>query len=781
MERRRYSLRLVLAVSLVGLQFIAVSAIIFFTFLSSERALLRQSHALLEEAGETIVGRVRNFLAPARQSLDVTRRLAENGVLDTSDDSLLESHLFQQLLVAPQISGFYFAEANGRFVYVMRTEIAGQYRTKIINPFAEEHPNHPASFIWRNDQFEVLDTAFEENDTYEARTRPWYTMVEATRARGWTDPYIYYTSRQPGITYAAPVLAENGNVTGILGIDIDINAISGFLAALWEGRGGAAIIMNHNGEVLAHPELSLIRNDEDLDFPALTLVDQIEDSVAKAAFEGFPRLAGELKNDAMPSELELDGQRFVSMLVPVPEPELAWTVGIYAPVDTFIGEINKDRARWFWVAGVVAILTGLIGLRLADWINRPLTAFAQGAMRAAQSDEKLEDILRDPYKEMEGTGESLMREIRTRQKFETAYGRTFELASRGMAQIEPKNGKFAQVNEQLSDLLGMSSEKLTTLSMFDLVPTGSSNPLRDFRTTLNETSEFIQDVRFDLPDGTATWLRVNAILILDETGAPDHALAIFDDVNEQKRTAETTQQLNREVRHLSRVNLMGEMASGIAHELNQPLSAIAYNADALRLALEDMQIDDQEVNQICADIERQALRAGDIIRALRDLMRKDRGRMATFDLVDLCSQTIKLVEVEAREQSIQVDFAPQTSMRVNGNRTQIAQVLVNLLRNAIESLADQDDQHKRITVRLTARDNEIMTCVQDTGIGVPPGHELFRQFDTFKSGGMGLGLSIARSIIEAHGGIIWHEAPPEGGARFCFTLQQNSETTEAGK
>ncbi|UWQ12749.1 PAS domain S-box protein (plasmid) [Aliiroseovarius crassostreae] len=781
MERRHYSLRLVLAVALVGLQFIAVSAIIFFTFLSSERALLRQSHALLGEAGETVVSQVRSFLAPARQSLDVTRRLAENRVLDTTDDALLESHLFQQLLVAPQISGFYFAEPNGRFVYVMRSETEGRFRTKIIEPFDQSSPAHPAHYVWRNDQFEILGAAYDDNDTYEARTRPWFTQAKATQGSIWTDPYIYFTTRQPGITYAAPVLSEDGTLLGVLGIDIDINAISGFLAELWADKGGAAIIMNRNGEVVAHPELVLISNDSDMNHPTLTMVNQITDEVAKAAF-GKLLFLSEDATSTSARELELQGKRFVSLLMPIPEPNLTWTVGIYAPVEAFIGEITKDRIRWIWVAGLVAVLTGLVGLRLADWINRPLRTFVKDTKQATRGGASLDDGLHSPYTELEGTGEMLVREIRTRQRYEAAYGRTFELTSRGMAQIEPISGNFLRVNDQLADLLGVSTAQLVTMSLYQFAPQEGNTPLENFSSILSEDTEFIEDICFSLPDGSTTWLRVNAILILDEFGQPDHAVAIFDDVNEQKKSADLTQQLSREMTHLSRVNLMGEMATGMAHELNQPLSAIAYNADALHLALSELGGDTEEVRQISADIERQAHRAGDIIRGLRDLVRKDRGRMVPFDMVALCSQTIKLVEGEARARSIQIEFAPggqsDNPLNATGNRTQVAQVLVNLLRNAIDALAKDADPHAKITVSLSFKKGEVQTCVQDNGPGIPADFELFRKFDTIKSGGMGLGLSISRSIIEAHGGTIWHETPSQGGARFCFTLQTSPGTEE---
>ena len=771
--RRQYSMRLILAVSLVGLQLIAVSAIIFFTFISSERALLRQSNLLLHKAGENVISEVESFLAPARQSLEVTQRFAESGVLDPSDEVLLERHLFEQLQSAPQIAGFYFANPSGHFVYVMRSDETDRYRTKFIDPFEQGSAKHPARYVWRNDQFQVLETAFDPNDSYEARTRPWFLQAEAQLAPIWTDPYIYFTTQQPGITYAAPVLSKDGTLVGILGIDIAINAISGFLADLRADAGTTAIIMNQAGEVLAHPDLELITNGADSGRPSLVTVDQINDAVAQTAFGKFS--SAEQTSEIIPTkELELNNSRYVSRLVPVAEQNLNWTVGIYAPVDTFIGEIKSARTRWIWVAAIVAGLTGLIGLRLADWINRPLREFESGTKLATQGDVRPDDVLHSPYKELEHTGQVIAQEIRARQRFEAAYGRTFEMTSRGMAQLDPETGKFLRTNTQLGDLLGVETEQLLQMHLFDFLPADTASPLLNFSATLRENSEFIQDVHLTLQDGSKTWLRLNAILILDESGNPDHAVAIFDDVNAQKQGNELTLQLNQELSHLSRVNLMGEMASGIAHELNQPLAAIAYNVDALQLSMGELGISDSEIEQICNDIERQAHRAGDIIHALRDLVRKDRGRMVPFDITDLCAQTIKLIEFEARSRSIRIVLEQKDTPEVIGNRTQIAQVVVNLLRNAIDAMANDHQQHQQITVRIETEGDEVIVSVADQGPGVSTETALFQKFDTFKPGGMGLGLSICRSIVEGHGGRIWHENRPEGGAQFNFSLKLNT-------
>ncbi len=771
--RRQRSLRATLALCLGGLQFLAILTVTLSTFVSSENALLRQSRISLNEVSVNVIGQVKSFLNPARQALDATRRLAENDVLDIADNSALESHFFQQLQAAPQLAGIYLADETGRFVYVMRSEEPGRYRTKFIPPFEFGQSDHPADFLWRNDRFTLVDTEVTQSDTYEARTRPWFRMVEEAQEPIWTAPYIFYTTRQPGITYAVPVMNKDGTLRAILGIDIQIDALSDFLLDIWSERRGAAMVLNADGAVLAHPTLVLIRQDADMDAPQLATVDQIDDPLAQEAFGTLVRNGLPGETGPTYSDFELNGQGYVAMLIEVSEPGLNWLIGLYAAEDNFIGEIKKNRVQGIWIALAIAILTGAIGLALADRIYAPVRSFASQTRKVSSGEITPEEGLHSPYRELEDTGEALTQQMRQRQRFERAYGRTLDLASRGMAQISPETGRFLRVNDQLCDIMGFDETAFETLTLTDILPPDRQDIAIRFRDTLLQDSEFITESQFIRKDNTPIWLRVNAILIRDENGVPDHAVAIIDDVSDQKQAEEEARRLGRDLSHVARVNLMGEMASGLAHELNQPLSAISYNVDAAKFTLDEMDTADPELVEILSDIDRQAHRAGDIIRALREVVRKDRGRQMPFDLNGLIQQTVGLMEAEARLHQIRLDYTEEVLPQVTGNRTQIAQVLVNLLRNAIDALATSDTRKRKIAIQTIVSDALVEVQVEDNGPGVSGDVTLFNTFDTQKSDGMGLGLSICRTIVKANGGEIRFEPTDSGSARFCFTLRRS--------
>ncbi|MQY43781.1 PAS domain S-box protein [Epibacterium sp. SM1969] len=772
-NRKVVSLKAVLALSLGGLQFVAVLTVVLSTYFTSERAILRQLGSTMHEVNFSIISQVTSFLDPARNTLNTTRRLAESDLLDISDDAALEKHFFQQIQVAPQLAGLYFADASGRFVYVMRTDEPQRYRSKFVPPFDQGAAHHPASFIWRNDRFVIEDRARDLSDQYEARTRPWYVNVTASREPVWTNPYIFFTTRRPGITYAVPILAADGEIRGILGMDIEIDAISDFMRNLWSDQQGATLILNETGEVIAHPELNLIKNDADQNYPELVRVDEINDDIANAAFGAMPDVPDLGRGETIFSNFEFDGERYVSTLVSIVEPDVRWMIGIYVRADNFIGEIRKDRYRGIWIALAIALLTSFIGLKIADRINRPLRVFADRTRRVSAGQGGPLEALSSPYRELDATSQAFTKEIKRRQKFENAYGRTFELASRGMAQIDPNSGGFLRTNAQLGALLGYDQDVLSRMNLDDLMGQNGLSFVDDILKALLEDSEYIDEHRFARKDGSPIWLRMNAILIRDERGDPDHVVIIFDDIDEQKRTEAFAAQLKRDVSHTARVNQMGEMASSLAHELNQPLSAISYNVDAAMLSLNSPDDADDELKEILGDIDRQSFRAGEIIRALRGIVRKDRGRMLPFDLNDLVRQSVSLIEAEAKQHGVTIKQQRTDTLQVVGNRTQIAQVVVNLLKNAIEAISESGQGKGSIHISFSAEGDEVTTQISDSGPGVGA-TELFQPYDTLKQGGMGLGLSICRTIIQDHGGQIWNTPDVARGAQFCFSLKAAS-------
>jgi two-component system sensor kinase FixL len=250
------------------------------------------------------------------------------------------------------------------------------------------------------------------------------------------------------------------------------------------------------------------------------------------------------------------------------------------------------------------------------------------------------------------------------------------------------------------------------------------------------------------------------------------------DLTERQKTEARLQELQTELVHISRLTAMGEMASALAHEINQPLSAIAnYLKGAKRLLDGRTDEDSKTVGGAIAKAAEQALRAGQIIRRLRDFVSRGENERRIESLSKLIEEANALALVGAKEHGVRVRLQIDRAQDlIFADKVQIQQVLLNLLRNAIEAVADQDRRELVISTRLSA-DDMVEVSVADTGAGISAdiSAQLFQPFITTKAQGMGVGLSISRTIIEAHGGRIWTEPNPGGGAIFKFTLRAAKE------
>jgi C4-dicarboxylate-specific signal transduction histidine kinase len=238
---------------------------------------------------------------------------------------------------------------------------------------------------------------------------------------------------------------------------------------------------------------------------------------------------------------------------------------------------------------------------------------------------------------------------------------------------------------------------------------------------------------------------------------------------ERRRVIEQTVALREELGHIARVGTLGEMAAGLAHELNQPLTAINLEAHtALELAaLNDL----TGIRDTLGRISDQSIRAGDIVRRMRTFSRRAHSTRENADLADLIREVLALLDHDLRLAGVETRLELQDVPRVQADHVEIQQVLVNLIRNAVEAMSESTVLLKRLTIRTEVIDGNVRVSVIDTGPGIDPAilDRLFHPFQSTKHDGLGLGLSICETLIEAHGGRI-KAVPQSPGAIIYFEL-----------
>jgi len=282
------------------------------------------------------------------------------------------------------------------------------------------------------------------------------------------------------------------------------------------------------------------------------------------------------------------------------------------------------------------------------------------------------------------------------------------------------------------------------------------------------------EIRITRKDGSEFDAALACAPLADEQGRPAGLVANIEDISDRKRAEEQLRKAQAELAHVMRVTSLGELAASIAHEINQPLAAIEANAAASLNWLGASSPDLDLVRDALADIVSDGHRAGRVIQRIRQIATKSEPLKSQLDLNDVIDDVLALVRSEVQKHRVSVRVALAAALPpALGDRVQIQQVVINLVMNGVEAMTAVNDRPRELVIRSEAHDkDQVLVSVQDAGVGIDPRHadQLFDAFFTTKPAGMGMGLSISRSIIEGHGGRLWATPNPTSGATFQFTL-----------
>jgi PAS domain S-box-containing protein len=397
---------------------------------------------------------------------------------------------------------------------------------------------------------------------------------------------------------------------------------------------------------------------------------------------------------------------------------------------------------------------------------------AEAALRDANAE--LERRVAARTAELEGEVAQRRRTEDTLRASEQRWRSMFEASAVGIA-LTDENRRFVAANLAFQKMIGYTAEELSDLGPVEITYEDDREATREMLDDMlsGGSSGYHVEKRYRRKDGTVIWVRVSTAQAPEPGSSLRGIPTIIEDITERKRAEDAFQEAREALLRVTRLNTMGELSASIAHEVNQPLSAIVANGIACQRLLAAEEPDLEEAKEAVEDMISDGRRASAVLGRIRQLAKKTAPERVPVDINGAISEVLSLTREELQRSQVtaRTELDPNLPPVV-ADRVQVQQVVLNLVMNGIEAMRGVIDRARVLQVNSVAAPAAVAVTVQDTGIGFgnnDPEH-IFDTFFTTKEDGMGMGLSISRSIVQAHGGRLWASAEAPIGAVFSFTL-----------
>jgi len=459
--------------------------------------------------------------------------------------------------------------------------------------------------------------------------------------------------------------------------------------------------------------------------------------------------------------------------------QTGWTAILGIPQEELTAPLRRSL---FWLI-TVSVIALALGTSCALWLARRITSSIQALIAPALAVGQAVPLPlpRLYFSEARELGQALQiaaRDLLRARADSSESEQRLALAARAAhlgIWTRDLRQQHIWVSHAWRELFGFSEDQALTLD--DLLarvhPADRQHVQRTLDSTLYGATRYDMEFRIELASGCQRWISSHGSVEFDRHHRPTLVRGVSLDITSRKQAELDLQQKQKEVTHLARVAMLGELSGALAHELNQPLTAILSNAQAAQRFLGQPAPDLAEVQEILNDIVTEDQRAGAIIARLRSLFGKHDAQRQRISAQSLIDSVLHLISNDLIHQrlTLRTEPCPET-LTLEADPVQLQQVLLNLLMNACDAQSQQLEHSNLIVLRSARVGQTLQLSISDSGGGIPAEalEQIFTPFYTTKARGMGLGLSICRSIVDAHGGRLWAENNSHGGATFHLRL-----------
>ncbi len=493
---KRWSLRAVLIGSMAAMVLASTAVLIGIHEVLTERAVDRQVEASLRGDARAAAGLVSAFLDPPERVADVAAELLSNGSIGFDRPDETRQYMIGVLETVDQVDGIFFGLDDGSFFYLSRDEsrVGAAYRLKKTST----RPVRTTELEWWSAAGEPSEAMLDPGDTFDPRTRPWYQAAVPDAVR-WTEPYVFFTSQAPGITVSRTFDSGEPTSAGVVGVDVRLHDIDGFLDDVRTTVNASAVIVTEDFSVIAHPSESVVEVSSGE--PRFRRLDELSEPAARLALDAYTR--AEETDHAV---YEAEGVAHHAAFASIDDPPLGWLISVQAPTADYLGELTEANRTNRRLAFLFAVAASLVGLLLARGISRPLAELAEAARETVRGKSPMSvpasvfhevddtaTALRMSHAEMETRvaerTESLLREVSERRAAE----------QRATAASEAKSAFLADVSHELRTPLTAIAGYAGLLAN----PVGhraDSSDVTEYATVIEQSAAHLLDLINDLLD-----------------------------------------------------------------------------------------------------------------------------------------------------------------------------------------------------------------------------------------------------------------------------------------